>query len=118
LGGTGNDGQPDTAGRVAIEVALGTDRVAIGADATPLAGPTRTSVLSGAPVLLFVHDEDGDIQFMCGESGHGVNDASVVGLTHLLEQIRSMADIPVVEPGYAAERSEPGAPWSISAVGE
>jgi hypothetical protein len=75
-------------------------------------------VLSGAPVLLFVHDEDGDIQFMCGESGHGVNDASVVSLTHLPEQIRSMADIPVVEPGYAAERSEPGAPWSISAVGE
>ena len=75
-------------------------------------------VLSGAPVLVFVHDEDGDIQFMCGESGHGVDDAQVVGLTHLLEHIRSMPDIPVVEPGYAAERSAPGAPWSISPVGE
>jgi hypothetical protein len=75
-------------------------------------------ILSGAPVLVFVHDEDGDIQFMCGESGHGVDDAQVVGLTHLLEHIRSMSDIPVVEPGYTAERSGPGAPWSISPLGE
>jgi len=33
LGGTGNDGQPDAAGHVSIEVALGTDRVAIVHDA-------------------------------------------------------------------------------------
>lgn len=74
-------------------------------------------VLSGAPVLVFVHDEDGDIQFMCGESGHSIDDAKVVGISHLLEHIRSMPDIPVVDPGHAAERSEPGAPWSVSPVG-
>jgi hypothetical protein len=75
-------------------------------------------VLDGAPVLVFVHDEDEDIQLMCGESGHGVDDACVVELSHLLEHIRSMPDIPVVEPGFMAERSEPGAPWSIHSVGE
>jgi hypothetical protein len=75
-------------------------------------------VLDGTPVLVFVHDSDGDIQFMCGVSGHGVDDAFVVELSHLLEHIRSMSDIPVVEPGFMAERSEPGAPWSIHSVGE
>ncbi|MFL6793955.1 MAG: hypothetical protein ACJ8D6_02745 [Sphingomicrobium sp.] len=75
-------------------------------------------VLSGAPVLVFVHDEEGDIHFMCGESGHGADGCRLVGLTHLLEHIRSMPDIPVVEPGYAAERREPGAPWSVSPVSE
>jgi hypothetical protein len=69
-------------------------------------------------VVIFVHDEDGDIQFMCGESGHGVDDVHVVGLSHLLEHIRSIPDIPVVGPGYAAERSEPGATWSVSPVSE
>ena len=75
-------------------------------------------VLSGAPVLIFVHDEDGDLHFMCGENGHGVDDLHVVGLVHLSEQIRSIADIPVVKSGQAAERSEPGLPWTISPVVE
>lgn len=74
-------------------------------------------VVSGAAVLLFVHDEDGDIQFMCGQPAHGVDDAQLVGLTHLVEHIGSMPDIPVVEPGYAAERTAAGAPWSIIPLG-
>jgi hypothetical protein len=69
-------------------------------------------------VLLFVHEEDGDIQFLCGETGHGVDDAQVVGLAHLLEHIGSMTDIPVVEPGFVAQRCRPGAPWSIRPVAE
>lgn len=73
-------------------------------------------VLNGSSVLLFVHELDGDIQFMCGEAGHEPDDAHVVGLEHLLEHIRSMADIPVVEPGFMAERSYPGAAWKIGAA--
>jgi len=70
-------------------------------------------VLSGDPVLLFVHDDDGDLHFMCGASGHAVDDYSLVDLSHLSEHIRSMPDVPFVQVGYAAERSSVGAPWSV-----
>jgi hypothetical protein len=54
---------------------------------------------------------------MCGESSHGVDDFHVVGLVHVLEHLRSMPDVPVVRPGFAAERNEAGAPWSVTSVG-
>ena len=55
---------------------------------------------------------------MPGVKSNDGGDYVVVGLSHLLEQTRSMSDIPVVESGYAAERREPGAPWSIASLTE
>jgi len=71
-------------------------------------------VCEGAPVLLFVHDDDGAVHFMCGASGHDDEDLSVIGLSHLLEQIRSMPNAPIVDPGFLAERVYPGAPWTVT----
>ena len=73
-------------------------------------------VLDGHPVLLFLHESEGDLQFMCGGGGHSVDNLHVVCLSHLLEQIRSMADVPVIQPGFMAERSEPGSMWKVEAI--
>jgi hypothetical protein len=73
-------------------------------------------VTDGHPVLLFVHDSDGDIQFMCGAGGHEADDAKVVGISHLLEHIRSISDMPTVDPGFLAERTAPGEDWDVQPI--
>jgi hypothetical protein len=73
-------------------------------------------VQEGSPVLLFVHDEDGDIHFMCGASGHNEDDLVVIDLSHMLEQMRSMSPMPIVDPGFLAERGYPGARWTVTAT--
>ena len=73
-------------------------------------------VLDGHPVLLFAHDEDGEIHFMCGGKDHSVDNLHVICLSHLLEQIRSISEMPTVGPGYMAERSEPGTKWEICTI--
>src|SRR4051794_3066519 len=52
-------------------------------------------VLDGHPVLLFVHEADGDVQFMCGAAAHETDDARLVGIVELLEHLRSIANMPV-----------------------
>lgn len=61
-------------------------------------------VAEGYPVLAFAHDEDGDLHFTCGGSEHVESDWQVVGLSHLLEHVRSMKNLPVVDAGFCAER--------------
>ena len=73
-------------------------------------------VCDGLPVLLYVHDDEGDIHFMCGAADHLDDDLVVVGLSHLMEQVRAMSDIPTVDPGFLAERDFPGADWSVAAA--
>ncbi len=63
-----------------------------------------THVWNGDPVLLFVHDNDGDIQFYCGEEGHSGADAMVLGLAEVSNHLLTMQDIPTVKPGFCAER--------------
>jgi hypothetical protein len=42
--------------------------------------------VDGAPVLLFTHEADGDLQFMCGASGQDFDkDCRWLHMTHLLE---------------------------------
>jgi len=77
-----------------------------------------THVGEGFPILLFVHDPEGDIHFMCGAEGHGANDIDVVCLSHLTEQIRSMDQMPTVDPGFMAERTHAGSRWAVEAVPE
>lgn len=70
-------------------------------------------IADGYPVLAYAHDEDGDQHFTCGGQRHGEDDWQVVELTHLLEQVRSMPDLPVVHAGFCAERINTQAPWSV-----
>lgn len=75
-----------------------------------------THVWDGRPVLLFVHDDEGDIQFYCGESGHSAADALVLGLAEIKDRLRSMGDIPTVRPGFYAERAGIGNTWIIQKI--
>ncbi|MDR7156619.1 hypothetical protein J2W40_003464 [Sphingobium xenophagum] len=72
-----------------------------------------THVWRGSPVLLFAHDSDGDIQFYCGEESHSMSDALVLGLAEIRDHLRSMEDIPIVRPGYYAERATVGGAWNL-----
>lgn len=75
-----------------------------------------THVWNGQPVLLYLHDSDGDIQFFCGEDNHFTTAALVLGLAELEEQLRSMLDLPAVDAGQCAERSHVGGPWKIQSM--
>lgn len=77
-----------------------------------------THVWAGRPVLVFAHDIDGDIQFLCGDDGHNGSDALVLGLAELEGQLRSMDGIPTVKPGYRAERSTIGSDWIVREMGD
>ncbi|HKY81652.1 MAG TPA: hypothetical protein VJM09_09280 [Sphingobium sp.] len=77
-----------------------------------------THVWDGRPVLLFVHDSDGDIQFYCGDQSHSMSDALVLGLAEIKDRLLSMADIPTVRPGYCAERSAIGGGWTVRKMDE
>jgi len=75
-------------------------------------------VADGYPVLGFGHDEDGDLHFTCGGDGHEESDWQVVGLSHLLEQVRSMTEMPIVHAGFCAERKSPSSTWLVEPFGE
>ena len=65
----------------------------------------------GRPILYVTRDSDGDWQFLCGETGHGVNQGHLAHLGHLLgldPTIRELADL---ELGWKAERSVGGGAW-------
>jgi hypothetical protein len=44
---------------------------------------------------------------------HEENDWQVVGLSHLLEQVRSLNGLPVVPAGFLGERTVEKAEWSL-----
>jgi hypothetical protein len=73
----------------------------------------------GAPVLLFVHDVDGDIQFMCGEAGHDADeDCIYLHAHHILDAQPDLYDLPTVDFGFQAERTSVGQPWEVSELPE
>jgi len=73
--------------------------------------------MAGAPVLLFAHEEDGDLQFLCGASGHDfTKECKWLHATHILDQQPDLLALPTVEMGFEAERTSVGAPWSLSAI--
>ena len=70
-------------------------------------------VLAGAPVLLFVHNTDGDLQFQCGASGHGRDDINWLHAHHVLDLHPDLASLPCVDFGFEAERVAVDEPWAI-----
>ena len=69
-------------------------------------------VVEAGEVRIFAHDDDGTMQFLCG-CELDVNQAMVVGVSHVLEWHPDLAKLPTVSPGFWAERSERGAPWVV-----
>jgi hypothetical protein len=62
------------------------------------------------PILLAVHDDDGDWQFMCGYEHTAP--PRVVGLHHITDAdrtVRAVMDMPL---GWLAEREAAGTPWT------
>ena len=73
-------------------------------------------VINGAPVFAVAHDDDGDLQFACGEEAHTVADWHLVGLEHLDVNQLGLAAMPTVDPGFAALRDEPDGTWEVISV--
>lgn len=70
-------------------------------------------VMGGLPVLAVAHDDDGDLQFACGEEAHVVDDWHIIGLEHIDCEKEGLADLPAVHPGYAALRNDVQAQWHV-----
>jgi hypothetical protein len=76
-----------------------------------------TAYLSGSvdrnesPILLVLHNEDGDWQFLDG--GHvDTDDGVAIHAEHVFDvrpEVRSLADLPL---GWAAERSDVNGDWT------
>ena len=75
-----------------------------------LAAFVCSHVFARERAVLLVSHEDGDWQFLCGDS-HGGQEAHLVGVGHLIDNdpsINEVADLPV---DWTAERQAIGQPW-------
>ena len=55
-------------------------------------------------------------QFMCGESGHGVDDADPIHLHHVLEDDETIRELLTIERAFEAERASVNDPWRITFI--
>lgn len=68
-------------------------------------------------MLLFTHEVDGDLQFLCGAGGHDFDTQCCwLHASHVLEWQPDLLLLPTVEMGFEAERTSVGAPWNVSAI--
>jgi len=77
---------------------------------------TCQHVLDGAPVLLFVHEADGDLQFMCGAPDHDYDECRLLHAAHLLDAQPDLLMLPTVDFGFEAERPDVRSPWVVSPI--
>jgi hypothetical protein len=78
---------------------------------------TCQHVMDGAPVLLFTHEPDGDLQFLCGATGHDFDtQCRLLHTRHVLEWQPDLLALPTVEAGFEAQRTNVDAPWIVSAI--
>jgi len=70
-------------------------------------------VLNGESVLVFSHESDGDLQFMCGRKRHTIDEARVVDVDDILQLHPDLVSLPVVEMGHLAERLDPNEEWVV-----
>jgi hypothetical protein len=66
---------------------------------------------AGRPVLLVVHDEDGDWQFLCGSTNRQ-KDAQLVSLGHVIDLDPGLAELANLPEGWRASREAAGAAWT------
>ncbi len=74
-------------------------------------------VIDGMPILAVAHDDDGDLQFACGEEAHDTKDWHLIGLEHIDFDDLGPGEMPTVDAGFAALRDGPGSTWEIVPIG-
>lgn len=75
---------------------------------------TTSRVLSGAPILLVTHDDDGDWQFLCGTTNDPV-DGRIVHLKHIVAMDPTVSEVADLPLGWRAFRDEVGGSWTREA---
>ena len=70
-------------------------------------------IVEKADILLFSHDGDGTMQFLCG-CEPSVDNGRVAHVGHVLEQHPDLGHLPLIQPGYEAERASTTSPWIVS----
>jgi hypothetical protein len=70
-------------------------------------------VLDGAPILVVVLDQDGELQFLCG-SDHRTSDARVVALDEVVGVDLGLDDLPELVTGTQATRPRVATAWEIA----
>ena len=83
----------------------------------PFQGPSNTAAFTtvrvireGYPILLVVHDHDGDWQFLCGTTSDAA-DGRIICLGCAFDQDRSIGDLADLPLGWEAWRENVDAPW-------
>jgi hypothetical protein len=70
-------------------------------------------VMDGQPILLFTHDSDGDLQFLCGASDHVTEDGRIDCLHCLIQAHPEVSTLPRVDLGMRAWRDDGATVWAV-----
>jgi hypothetical protein len=70
---------------------------------------TRQHLTMDKPIVMVVHDEEGEWQFLTGDQLPG--DIKIVSLEGMVKRDKSLNDLFNLDYGEYAERKHPGAPW-------
>jgi hypothetical protein len=70
-------------------------------------------VMDGKPVLMFTHDSDGDLQFLCGASSHQTEDARIECLHCVVQAHPEVSTLPRVDLGMLAWRDDCDTAWNV-----
>jgi hypothetical protein len=68
-------------------------------------------VFKSERAVRLVSTQDGDWQFLCGDSHEVSETPHLVGLDHLLEGDPSLREVLDLQPDWEAEREGRGSPW-------
>jgi hypothetical protein len=79
-------------------------------DSPTLALFSVREIVFSEPILFVSHDDDGDWQFLTGETARK-EDAVVVGLKEIVELDSSVATLADLPTGWIATRRSPDAAW-------
>ena len=66
------------------------------------------------PILLVVHNRNGDWKFLCGESHDNGEPPEVVGVEHLLDRDSSLEKLHDLPLGWSAKRQDTQSEWRLS----
>ena len=80
---------------------------------------TCIHVIEGTPVLLFLHEANGDLQFMCGADDHDFEtDCRFMHAAHVVARHLDLSSLPLVNSGHVAERMDPQSSWIVAPLPE
>lgn len=69
---------------------------------------------AGSPVLLVVHERDGDWQFLCGAARHSSADGLIAHVKHIFERdATTITEVGAMPKGFWAERNSADESWEV-----